>query len=80
MTSTSSTGMAERNIDAAFDLLRQIIDDPNVLDTIPDGATIVFIPNDDPAAAASNLELGISAVRSGTDVYFRHVESLDTPD
>ena len=72
--------MVERNIDAAFAFLSQAFDDPSILDTIPDGATIVFIPKDDPAAAASNLELGISAVQSGADVYFRHVETLDTPD
>lgn len=80
MTSTSSTRMAERNIDAAFTFLSQIFNDPSMLDTIPDGATIVFIPKDDQEAAAANLELGISAVQSGADVYFRHVETLDIPD
>lgn len=80
MTSTSSTEIAERNIDAAFTFLSQVFDDPSILDTIPDGATIVFIPRDDPAAAASNLKLGISTVQSGADVYFRHVETLDIPD
>jgi hypothetical protein len=72
--------MAERNIHAAFELARQIIDDPSILDNIPDGASIVFIPRDDPEAAASNRQLGMKILESGEDVYFRHVESLDIPD
>ena len=80
MTSTSSTGMTERNVTAAFDLISQIIDDPSIIDTIPEGATIVFIPRDDPAAAAANLQLGIDSVQSGEDVYFRHVDTLDIPN
>ncbi len=80
MTSTSSTGMAERNISAAFNFLARIVDDPTNLDTIPDGANIVFIPRDDPEAAAENIQLGVSIVRSGQDVYFRHIERLGDPD
>jgi len=80
MTSTSSTGMAERNISAAFNFLAQIVDDPTILDTIPDRANIVFIPRDDPEAAAENIQLGVSIVRSGSDVYFRHIETVGDPD
>ncbi len=80
MSSTSSTSMIDRNIHAAFELAKQIVDDPSILDNIPDGASIVFIPRDDPEAAASNLQLGIKILQSGEDVYFRHVETMDIPD
>lgn len=80
MTSTSATGIVEKNIVAAFNLLSQIIDDPGILDTIPEGANIVFIPRDDPDAPAENIQLGITVVQKGEDVYFRHVETLDTPE
>jgi hypothetical protein len=72
--------MIDRNIHAAFELAKQIIDDPSILDNIPDGASIVFIPRDNPAAAESNLQLGLKILQSGEDVYFRHVETLEIPD
>ena len=80
MSSTSSASMAERNISAAFHFLQQIVDDPSILDTIPDGVALVFIPRDDPEAAAENVKLGVTIVQSGQDVYFRHVETLGEPD
>ena len=80
MSSTSSTSMVDRNIHAAFELAKQIVEDPSILDNIPDGASIVFIPRDNPGAAESNLQLGLKILQSGEDVYFRHVESLEIPD
>jgi hypothetical protein len=79
MSTTPKAGMAERNIHAAFELAKQIVDDPNILDSIPDGAAIVFIPRDDPEAAESNLQLGLTVLQRGEDVYFRHVDTLDIP-
>ena len=42
---------AERNIGLAFDFIRQIIDHPEILDTIPDGAELGFIDKDMPVKA-----------------------------
>lgn len=39
---------AERNIGLAFDFIRQIIDHPEILDTIPDNAELDFIDKDLP--------------------------------
>ncbi|MCR4321228.1 MAG: hypothetical protein NUV74_12945 [Candidatus Brocadiaceae bacterium] len=39
---------AERNIGLAFDFIRQIIDHPEILDTIPDNAELDFIDKDAP--------------------------------
>jgi len=36
----------DRNIGLTFDFLRQIIDDPSVLDNIQDGAIIDFVEKD----------------------------------
>jgi hypothetical protein len=65
---------AGKNIDLAF--ADAILNDPNMLERIPDGATIVLIPKDDPEQAAYNIQLGVAAVEAGDDAYFLHVESL----
>ena len=45
------------NIGLAFDLLDAIMDDPSLLDTIPDGAAVVSIPMDDVELGAANLRM-----------------------
>jgi len=39
---------AERNSGMTFDFIRQILENPDVLDTIPDGAELDFIDKDTP--------------------------------
>ena len=36
----------ERNIGLTFDLIRQVIHDPSILDEIPNGSTIEFVEKD----------------------------------
>jgi hypothetical protein len=36
----------DRNIGLTFDFLRQVKDDPSILESIPDGAVIEFIDKD----------------------------------
>ncbi|MGH2535743.1 MAG: DUF5647 family protein [Thermomicrobiales bacterium] len=70
---------AERNITMGFAFTRQILDDPSLLDAIPDGATLILIPGDDPALAEANLAMAIGEVRKGRNVYIRHVRLADLP-
>ena len=42
---------AERNIGKTFDFIRQILEIPDILDTIPDGAELDFIDKDMPFKA-----------------------------
>ncbi|MEO5571720.1 MAG: hypothetical protein ABIT08_13560 [Bacteroidia bacterium] len=35
-----------RNIGLTFDFLRQIVNDPSILDKIPDGTTLEFVEKD----------------------------------
>jgi len=67
-----------KNIDLAFAFADAILNDPEMLTRIPDGATIVLIPKDDPEQAAYNIHLGVAAVKRGDNAYFLHVESLTT--
>ena len=41
--------MIQRNITLSFDFLRQIVNNPSILEGIPDGSVIDFIQRDIPA-------------------------------
>ena len=40
--------IVNRNIGLTFDFLRQVIDDPSIINDIPDGAVIEFVDKDFP--------------------------------
>ena len=42
---------AERNIGMTFDFIKQIIDHPEIIDSLPDGAELDFIDKDLPFKA-----------------------------
>lgn len=69
----------DRNLSLASEFLQAVLDDPALVEQIPDGVTLVLIPNDDPELARFNLDLGWKAVLAGEDVYFRHVRGAATP-
>jgi len=70
-----SSTFVDRNIRLGFQLARDIVDDPSLLDEIPEGATVVLIPDDDAELAEANLRQGIAAFRAGANVYLRHVRA-----
>ncbi len=72
-TARDAPELADRNLALAGDLLADILRDPALLEQIPDGATLVPLPEDDPPLAAYNLNLGCQVAAEGEDVYFRHV-------
>jgi hypothetical protein len=65
--------LAERNIELAFSFMHDVLDDPALLDEIPEGTTLVLIPSDDPATAEANLQIATTEARKGRDVSIRHV-------
>lgn len=71
-------GFTERNITLSFEFAKSIVDDPAILDEVPDGATLVLLPSDEPDLARENLRLGIAAAERGENVYLRHVSSLSS--
>lgn len=68
----------ERNVTLSFEFAKSIIDDPAILEEIPDGATLVLLPDDEPELARENLRIGVMAAKRGEDVYFRHVTNLSS--
>lgn len=62
-----------RNLELARRLTLTIVEEPALLDQIPDGGTIILLPEDDPELAEANLRSGRRLVRAGRDVTFRHL-------
>jgi hypothetical protein len=62
-----------KTVAQTFDLISAALDDVSVLDDIPDGATLVLLPPDDPDFSEEAIALGIADVRRGRNVYFKHV-------
>ncbi len=76
MPTKEPTSSVERSIDEAFEIGRAIIADPSLLDDIPNGATLVLLPDDDPGRAAERKALGLAALERGESVYFKRVSHL----
>jgi hypothetical protein len=65
---TSET-IIEKNATLSFEFERYVLEHPDVLEQIPDGAEVVLLPKDDPELYRLNLEAAQSADRSGPVVY-----------
>jgi hypothetical protein len=65
----------DKNIAMAFDWLQSVIDDPSVLDQVPNHASIIFLPQDDPEQFEANLAMAMDAARRGKNVYLKQVVS-----
>jgi hypothetical protein len=50
--------------------MQHVLDNPDLLDQIPDSADIIFLPDSDPALRQANLELGQEREREGAQVTF----------
>ena len=69
--------VARRSVKLTFDFNRAIVENPDILDDVPNGAIVVLIPPSDPELAAHEIENGIAWLRQGADVYFRHIHPGD---
>jgi hypothetical protein len=65
----------DRNLALAFDLLQAQFSDPALLREIPSGATVIFIPEDDPELAEYNFGLARAAIARGQNVYLKRVRT-----
>ena len=72
----SSPEITTRAKHHVFDLTRAILADPTLLNEIPDGVTLVRLPDDDLDVAAEQIEAGWGVLREGRDVLFRHVRPI----
>jgi hypothetical protein len=65
-----------RNNDLFELFMQQVLDDPGLLDRIPDGADIIFLPDSDPALREANLQLGAEREHDGTPVTYIRIEMV----
>ncbi|MBL7065886.1 MAG: hypothetical protein ISS49_17050 [Anaerolineae bacterium] len=63
-----------RNHDLFEIFMQQVLDDPELLDDIPNGVNIVFLPDNDPELLEANRELGRIKRQEGKQVVFVQVK------
>jgi hypothetical protein len=72
--SLADEAFRDRNAALLTDLGLAIIDDPSILEQIPNGAMLVLLPADaDEAFVQRSIETGLEMLRRGHNVYFRHL-------
>ncbi len=64
-----------RNAELAFDLLQAQLANPELLNEIPNGATVVLIPEDDPELAEYNFGVARTLVARGKNVFLKRVRT-----
>ena len=68
-----------KNLELGRRFTLSIFEDPSLLDDIPDGITLILIPDDDEELANANMEMMVGAVRSGRNVLVRHIRPSELP-
>lgn len=75
----SQETIVEKNITLSFEFERYILEHPDVLDQIPNGAEVVLLPKDDPELYQINLEAARKARRPGVPVVYIEIEAVAPP-
>jgi hypothetical protein len=61
--------MTTRNIRLTGRFLAEVMDDPDILNEIPDDAIVVLIPPDDPELAQYNIDLMTATGTTSGDIF-----------
>jgi len=67
--------VVERNIRLTGELMRYLLERPQVFDSLPDNFELVILPDDDPEMRLYNLELLDSYGSEGKPVVFARITS-----
>ncbi len=67
--------VVERNISLLGDVMRYLLNKPQVLNSLPDKFELVILPNDDPDLRQYNLELLDTYGSEGKPIVFARLES-----
>lgn len=76
----ATKAQASKQLDLTRRFVRAQLADPALAAEVPPGATLVLLPDDDPAHAEAEMALGLVAARQGRNVYFRHIRLADLPE
>ena len=63
-----------RNHDLFEMFMLEVLNNPELTEHIPDGASVIFLPENDPELLAANLELAHAKQREGEQVTFVRVK------
>jgi hypothetical protein len=74
------TNVVERNIALLDSLMRYLLAEPRLLDSLPDQFELVILPDDDPEMRLYNLQLLDSYDRAGKPVVFARIKSSGKAD
>ncbi len=66
---------ADRNLALIGDMLQAQLANPELLNEIPNGATVVLIPEDDAELAEYNFGVARTLVARGKNVYLKRVRT-----
>lgn len=76
MNARDKATLMDRNLTLVGAHLQEIFADPTLLETIPQrGATVVFIPDDDPDLAQANIDMALESFAQGRNVYLYHIRT-----
>jgi Family of unknown function (DUF5647) len=65
--------IVNRNLELTHGFTQAMLDNPELLNDVPNGVHLVLLPEDDPEMFEVNLRIGLDAARRGENVYLRHV-------
>jgi Family of unknown function (DUF5647) len=69
----------DRNLELVAGYIQAQLEDPDNMEQVPEGAHTILLPDDDPEWFERNLEMVISSLRGGANVYARHVTKDGRP-
>ena len=56
-----------RNLDLSESFFQRLVDDPSEMESLPDGANVVLLPDGDPELAEANLQLAARLTMQGQE-------------
>lgn len=68
--------MVERNIELSAEFSRYLFDHPDLEESIPSDAEIIFLPEFDPELKSFNLDLGKELESTGNKVVYVKIERI----
>ena len=77
--SQRSAASIDRNLDLVRGYVAAQLEDVDNMEQVPEGAHTILLPDDDPEWFERNLEMVVSSLRDGNNVYARHVTKDGRP-
>jgi hypothetical protein len=77
--SQQSSESTDRNLELVAGYIQAQLEHPDDMEQVPEGAHTILLPDDDPEWFERNLQMAVNSLRSGSNVYARHVTKDGRP-